>query len=198
MKEIIKNIKSDYRLSILSIVIAGIIAGLGLLIVVESEAGSYLGDEPSTCINCHIMAPFYATWLHSSHGRNTTCNDCHVPHTSFFRKWYFKGNDGMRHAAIFTMNAQPQVIQARTESAEAILENCIRCHHQLNTEYIAYGQMDYTAIIDGNGKACWDCHRDVPHGGKNSLSSTPNALVPYPVNEVPEWLQKITDKNAPN
>ena len=45
--------------------------------------------------------------------------------------------------------------------------------------------------LTGDGKACWDCHRDVPHGGMNSLSSTPAALVPYPESPVPEWLQKL-------
>ena len=44
----------------------------------------------------------------------------------------------------------------------------------------------------GEGKACWDCHRNVPHGGMNSLSSTPNAegVTPLPPSPVPEWLQK--------
>ena len=46
----------------------------------------------------------------------------------------------------------------------------------------------------GEGKACWDCHRDVPHGGSNSLSSTPNALLPYPESPVPDWLQKMLKK----
>ena len=46
-------------------------------------------------------------------------------------------------------------------------------------------------IKKNKGKACWDCHRNVPHGGKNSLSTTPNALVPYPKSDLPEWLNKI-------
>ena len=39
----------------------------------------FVGDDPSACVNCHIMTPYYATWSHSSHGRDATCNDCHVP-----------------------------------------------------------------------------------------------------------------------
>jgi cytochrome c nitrite reductase small subunit len=65
-----------------------------------SEAASYLSDDPEACINCHIMIPQYATWRHSSHGRDTVCNDCHVPQDSVFAKYYFKAKDGLRHSAI--------------------------------------------------------------------------------------------------
>ena len=45
----------------------------------------------------------------------------------------------------------------------------------------------------GEGMACWDCHRNVPHGGMNALTSTPNAesQVPIPPSPVPQWLQKM-------
>jgi len=46
----------------------------------------------------------------------------------------------------------------------------------------------------GEGKACWDCHRSVPHGGMNSLSSTSAANVPIPASPVPEWLQRMMGK----
>ena len=42
------------------------------------------------------------------------------------------GMDGMRHAAVFMMRGEPQVIQAIDESAEVIMNNCVRCHA---TEY---------------------------------------------------------------
>jgi cytochrome c nitrite reductase small subunit len=45
----------------------------------------------------------------------------------------------------------------------------------------------------GEGKAGWDCHKEVGHG-KVSLSTTPNALVPYPESPVPQWLKKIMKK----
>ena len=55
------------------------------------RAHTYLGDEPAACVNCHIMTPYYATWFHSSHARDATCNDCHVPHENAVKKWTFKG-----------------------------------------------------------------------------------------------------------
>ena len=80
------------------------------------------------------------------------------------------------------------------ESAEVIMNNCIRCHMQLNTEFVNTGRIDHEMAMAGEGKACWDCHREVPHGGTNSLSSTPNALVPYPKSVSPDWLKDMLSK----
>ena len=180
---------STRRRSIIVIVVGGVFCGLVGYTAYASRFISYLSDEPSTCVNCHIMAPYYATWSHSSHSLNTTCNDCHVPHENAARKWMFKGIDGMRHAAIFMKRGESQVIQAIDASSSVIMSNCIRCHGQLNTEFVNAGRINYQMVKEGDGKACWDCHREVPHG-KNSLSSTPNSLVPYPKTIVPEWLKK--------
>lgn len=177
-----------------AVVIAGVVGGLGLYGICASRTWSYLSDNPSACVNCHIMAPYYATWSHSAHSRNATCNDCHVPHENAARKWFFKGTDGLRHAAIFTMKGEPQVIRARDESAEVIMNNCIRCHTQLNTEFVATGRIDHGMAMAGEGKACWDCHREVPHGRANSLSATPHALVPYPKSDTPDWLKKMLNE----
>ena len=176
------------RQKIVAITLAGIICGLGGYTMYASRFVSYLSDEPSTCMNCHIMAPYYASWSHSSHSRNTTCNDCHVPHENAVRKWFFKGMDGTRHASVFMMKREPQVIQAIDNSATVIMNNCIRCHEQLNTEFVKTGRINFMAAKAGEGKACWDCHRETPHG-KNSLSSTPDALLPYPKTIVPKWLK---------
>ena len=97
----------------------------------------------------------------------------------------------MRHAAIFTLRGEPEVIQATDQSATVIMNNCIRCHEQLNTEFVKTGKIDFHLAKEGAGKACWDCHREIPHG-KVSLSSSPNSLIPYPETIVPNWLDKLT------
>lgn len=191
LKRIINNLLPSRRKKILAIVAGGIILGSGILFLYLLRAHTYLRDDPAACMNCHIMSPYYATWFHSSHSRNATCNDCHVPHENAVKKWTFKGMDGMRHVGVFLMHGEKQVIQALPESSEVIMNNCIRCHTQLNTEFVKTGRIDYMQAQAGEGKACWDCHRDVPHGGQNSLSSTPSALVPYPDSPVPEWLSKM-------
>ncbi|MBP3251091.1 MAG: cytochrome c nitrite reductase small subunit [Prevotella sp.] len=176
------------------ILCAGIIVGLGGLFMYLLRAHTYfIGDDPAACVNCHIMTPYYATWSHSSHGRDATCNDCHVPHQSLALKYGFKAVDGLKHTAYFVAHAERQAIMAEDLSAEVIMDNCIRCHTQLNQEFVKTGRMDFMAAKRGEGKACWDCHRNVPHGGMNSLMSTPNAeaVTPLPPSPVPQWLQKM-------
>ncbi|PIE88670.1 MAG: cytochrome c nitrite reductase small subunit [Bacteroidetes bacterium] len=192
LKEYVNKLFPSRRAQIGGIVVAGIFCGLVVYLGYASNGASYLSDNPKTCVNCHIMGPYYATWQHSSHARNATCNDCHVPHDSFFKKWFFKGKDGLRHASVFALRREPQVIQAIDASAEVIMANCIRCHSQLNQEFVNTGRIAFSDVTCGKGKACWDCHREVPHRGSNSLSSTPNAIVPYPKGLAPDWLKEIT------
>ena len=202
MKNFLQKLKSmlpslSYGQKVTLIVLSGIIVGLGGLFMYLLRVHTYVvGDDPAACVNCHIMSPYYATWSHSSHGRDATCNDCHVPHSSLFAKYFFKGMDGMKHVGYFVTRSERQAIMAEDGSAEVIMDNCIRCHKQLNTEFVKTGKIDYMLAKRGEGKACWDCHRKVPHGGVNSLSATPGAetQVPIPSSPVPEWLQKLLQK----
>lgn len=168
------------RLRVAAFCSAGVFVGLSGYVFHLSEAASYLSDDPTACINCHIMTPQYATWRHSSHARVTTCNDCHVPHDSAARKYWFKMKDGARHSFLFTFRMEPQVIRATRESHEVIQENCVRCHGDL------VGNAR-TPIGHDFDRACMDCHREVPHGRPSSLSSTPNAAVPPVTPVVPGW-----------
>ena len=169
-------------------------AGLGAYTIYMSRVHSYLSNDPSACINCHIMTPYYQAWNHSSHGRVTTCNDCHVPHSSVIAKYAFKAKDGLYHAAVFTLRAEPQTMRPREASSNVIMENCVRCHTQLNTEFVKTGRITYTEARHGEGKACWDCHTQVPHTKISSLSSSPNAIVPLPKSPVPDWLKKVMEE----
>ncbi len=171
--------------------IAGILAGLVAYTVYVSRLHAYASDDPSGCVNCHIMAPYYQSWQRSSHNVHTNCNDCHVPQDNAVSKYSFKAIDGLYHSAVFTLRAEPQVIRPRTSSSQVIMNNCIRCHTQLNTEFVDTGMISYRDSEDGEGKACWDCHRDVPHTTVNSLSSAPNALAPLPKSPVPSWLKNL-------
>ena len=175
------------------IVLLGIFIGLMVFVIYISRAHSYLSDEPETCVNCHVMAPQYATWQHSSHRENATCNDCHVPHNNVFNKYYFKAKDGLRHATMFTLRMEPQVIFIHEEGAEVVQNNCIRCHTDLITDQKLMANTEAIQAHRSDRK-CWECHREVPHGRVNSLSSVPHARVPMPSNPVPSWLKKENRK----
>jgi len=164
----------------------GAFVGMLLYVARISEAASYLSDDPKACINCHIMIPEYASWQHSSHGRVTNCNDCHVPHHSVFAKYYFKAKDGFRHSLLFTLRRERQVIQAIAESREVIQQNCIRCHEK-TVQNVTSGSVGGHADVE---RYCVDCHREVPHGRAHSLSSTPNAAVPPLSPVIPEALTR--------
>jgi cytochrome c nitrite reductase small subunit len=160
----------------------GAMAGMGIFVLHISRAASYLSDAPETCMNCHVMATQYVTWQHSSHTQVATCNDCHVPHTSFPAHWGFKAKDGLWHATVFTMRWEPQVIRLSKGAISVVEENCRRCHAQVieNVSQAAHQPGDLR---------CWDCHRDVPHGTVRSLSATPGVFQPR-LPAVQEPLQK--------
>jgi cytochrome c nitrate reductase, small subunit len=183
----------SYRQKVTLSLLCGLIVGLtGLFFYLLRMHTYIIGDDPAACINCHIMSPYYATWAHSAHARNTTCNDCHVPNDNIAAHYAFKGLDGMKHVAYFVTFNESQAIEAEDASAQVIMDNCIRCHKQLNQEFVTSGRITYMEAKRGEGKACWDCHRDVAHMNKNSLSSTPEAeyVEPMPPSPVPHWLQK--------
>ena len=173
------------------LILLGIMAGLAFFTLHLSRAPSYLSDEPEACVNCHIMAPQYATWSHSSHREHAHCNDCHVPHNNFLNKYYFKAKDGLRHATVFTLRNEPQVIFIKEEGAEVVQDNCVRCHSGLLADdriLLRTGRFHHYRTE----RSCVECHREVPHGRVNSLSSTPNARVPLPPSPVPDWLKPFT------
>ena len=173
----------------------GILFGLVFLILRLSNAPSYLSDDPVACMNCHVMAPQYATWERGSHGRVATCNDCHVPHENMVRTYMFKAQDGLRHASVFTFRLEPQVIQIKQAGKEVVQENCLRCHDHL-TSLARIGTQSFVETQHGEGKACWDCHRDVPHGRVSSLASTPYARVPVLSDPVPTWIRALGRKET--
>ena len=159
-----------------------------------TDSGGDFSDRPEACVNCHIMAPQYATWNHSSHREKAHCNDCHVPHNNVFNKYYFKANDGLRHSTLFTLRMERQVIRILEPGARVVHNNCIRCHEQLLVDpKLEASVAMYRGVREG--RRCIECHREVPHGKVNSLSSVPYARVPLLESPVPEWLRKNSKEN---
>jgi cytochrome c nitrite reductase small subunit len=148
----------------------GILLGISGVAFRASNATSYLSTAPETCINCHIMTPYYASWSHSRHRMTATCSDCHVPHDNIIKGLLFKGMDGMRHAAVFTLGLEPQILKLNAAAIPVIQKNCIRCHeHQI---------MNTSMGSSASERLCWECHRETPHGLVQSLSSSPNVRRP--------------------
>lgn len=159
------------------VILLGIFTGLLIYTARISNATSYLSDDPKTCINCHVMYPQYYSWMHSSHANVASCNDCHVPQDNVFSTYYFKAMDGLRHASVFTLRLEPQVIQIKQAGINVVQENCKRCHSEL-VSMVSITEVSGKNAKEGKGHRCWDCHRETPHGTVNSLSSAMHPLVP--------------------
>lgn len=149
----------------------GVFAGLGLATAHLARVPAYLSDTPSTCVNCHVMGNAYLTWTHGSHAKVASCNDCHVPHDTLLNQYAFKAQDGMVHATVFTLRAEPQVIRLSQRAVPVVEANCLRCHASL------VDQVHLRARSPGD-KRCWDCHRETPHGRVQSLSAAAPGNVP--------------------
>ncbi|MDR1394936.1 MAG: cytochrome c nitrite reductase small subunit, partial [Deltaproteobacteria bacterium] len=171
-------------------------AGLAVYTFYASLAASYLSERPAVCANCHIMGPYFQSWLKSSHNVWANCNDCHVPNDTKFRYWAFKAFDGLYHSAVFTLRLDTEVIRQREISNQVVYLNCLRCHSPLVTEYLKMGP-DYRAVTDGRKKVCWDCHQDLPHTRNVSVNSIVYGNLPLPPAALPAWLAGRTETASP-
>lgn len=142
-------------------ILVGVVAlvallGVGLYV---SDFTAYLGNNPSTCNNCHVMDAVYEGWYHGAHKAWTTCNDCHTPH-AFIPKYYVKARSGYHHVTAFILGPIPNAIRAKAESRRIVQENCIRCHE----ETVADIGLSQAFDKEGNERYCFECHRSVAHG----------------------------------
>jgi cytochrome c nitrite reductase small subunit len=128
------------------------VLGTGLY---TTEFTTYLGDNPTTCNNCHVMDGAYEGWYHAGHKNRTTCSECHTPH-ALIPKYYVKALSGYHHVTAFTFGNIPVAIRAKESSRDVVQENCVRCHQETVAD-----------ILDGSmpmDRYCFECHRSVAHG----------------------------------
>lgn len=135
--------------------LAGGILGLGAFTFLYAEGGSYLSDDPSACVNCHVMREVYDGWHNGSHKAVAVCNDCHTPHR-FPDKYVIKGLNGWNHSVAFTTGNFHEPIRIRGLNRDVALENCLYCHGDLVVAMSHEGEEDATD--------CLRCHQGVGHG----------------------------------
>ena len=85
---------------------AGLSIGLGAFAFHYAKGTSYLGNDPATCANCHVMQGYYDAWLAGPHHHAATCNDCHTP-AGFVGKYWVKSTNGYHHSTAFTFGGYP-------------------------------------------------------------------------------------------
>jgi cytochrome c nitrite reductase small subunit len=141
-----------------TIAILALVAVIGVGMYVTNFT-AYLGNNPTTCNNCHVMDAVYEGWYHGGHKAWTTCNDCHTPH-AFIPKYYTKALSGYHHVSAFLLGDIPDAIRARESQREIIQENCIRCH----TETVSNLDWNMGYTEGEQPRHCYECHRSVAHG----------------------------------
>ncbi len=135
--------------------------GVGLW---ATDFTAYLGSDPVTCNNCHVMDAVYEGWYHGGHQEWAACTDCHTPH-ALIPKYIIKAESGYHHVTAFTFGNIPDAIRAKESSKEIVQENCIRCHEETVSDIVG-GAMP----LD---RYCFECHRSVAHGERGI------SLLPY-------------------
>jgi cytochrome c nitrite reductase small subunit len=146
---------------IIGVVFLLAVIGVGMYV---TNFTAYLGSDPQTCNNCHVMDYVYENWYHGVHARVASCNDCHTPH-ALIPKYLVKAQSGYHHVTAFISGNIPDAIRAKESSKKIIQDNCVRCHTQT-----------VSALLESSmpfDRYCFDCHRTVAHGERGV------ALSPY-------------------
>jgi cytochrome c nitrite reductase small subunit len=125
-----------------------------------TDAPAYLGHEPATCNNCHVMDSQYENWYHAAHEPSATCADCHLPHQNILSYYIYKGYSGMKDVFSFTFKTYPEALRATAQTDGILQANCIRCHNG-TIESILAGPQAFD-------RTCWSCHRSAAHGQRGA------------------------------
>lgn len=138
-------------------IIAGIfcfVTGLGVFTFVRAEGLAYLSNDPSACMNCHVMREQYEAWHHSSHARVAGCNDCHTPHDNIFNKYLAKGINGFNHSFAFTFGTYGEVITITQFNEDIVNASCQHCHEDL---------IRAITLNHEDAPNCISCHAGIGH-----------------------------------
>jgi cytochrome c nitrite reductase small subunit len=144
-------------LGVVAAAAVGCVLGVGTFGVSYSEATSYLGSDPQTCANCHVMQSHYDDWSRGPHAHVATCDDCHLPHDSIVDKYVVQLEDGWLHGSKFTTGDYPTNIVIRDSSLAVVNSSCQYCHQEMTTT------MGVTHGGSVQEISCVRCHADVGH-----------------------------------
>ncbi len=133
----------------------GLAGGLGVFTFGYGQGASYLSNDPTTCVNCHVMEPYYDSWQNSGHHHVAVCNDCHLSHHPV-GKWITKADNGFFHSLAFTTGNFEEPIKIKPRNRRVTQAACVSCHAQI------VHQM-FPATPEQEMLNCVHCHSDVGH-----------------------------------
>lgn len=137
------------------VLLLGVLGGLGLFTFGYGQGASYLSNDPTACINCHVMDEYYDSWQNASHAHVAVCNDCHLSHHPV-GKWITKADNGFFHSLAFTTGDFHEPIQIKPRNQRVTQQACLTCHGEILSQM----QPDSHS---GPSVSCVRCHSDVGH-----------------------------------
>ena len=144
------------KLSVTAAILLGAAGGIGLFTFIYADGASYLGNDASTCANCHIMKDHYDAWSKSSHKAVAACNDCHAPHDNVIEKYWVKGRNGFAHSLAFTTGRYPDPLRITDFNRSVTERACRDCHSAVVHQIDALPPR-------GSRVSCIRCHSEVGH-----------------------------------
>ena len=138
-----------------AVFVVGSLIGVGLFTFVYARGISYLGNDPASCVNCHVMERQYDAWMAGSHSNVATCNDCHAPHDNLLNKYLVKADNGFWHGLKFTTGWYPENIEIRDSNRAVTNEACLYCHAEFTS--------DMRMTAGSEQVNCTRCHVNVGH-----------------------------------
>ncbi len=143
---------SEPHTTFLLLALAGVVGftgALGVATVHHGDGTAYFSDDPTACIQCHIMREQFDSWVKSSHHAFATCNSCHLPEGPIV-KWVSKADNGFFHSWAFTFRNHPDPIRIKPRNRAIAEANCVKCHQALTHEL-------------PSDTSCLHCHKDAGH-----------------------------------
>jgi cytochrome c nitrite reductase small subunit len=138
-------------------ILLGVFVGIGVYTFRYAEGFSYLGTNPKTCDNCHIMNDQYDSWRKGPHHAVAGCADCHLPH-AIIPKYLAKMSNGYHHSKGFTFQDFHEPIMIKPHNARILQDNCLHCHADFVHAIVQGSKTEADAV------RCVHCHQGVGHG----------------------------------
>lgn len=141
----------------------GALGGLGVFTFGYGEGYAYLGDDPQSCANCHVMQAAFDSWAKSSHHAVAVCNDCHTPHHSLLAKYWTKADNGFFHSLAFTTGNFKDPIQIKRRNSRIVQAACVDCHQELVHGMLPFAAEGQATSAAAEQLSCVHCHAYVGH-----------------------------------
>ncbi len=149
--------------------------GVGVVIVIALTTVGFIeySGQPSFCVNCHIMEPYYESWVTSTHN-DVKCIECHYA-------------PGIKAEAMGKLQAANQVVRYVTGAyglkpwAEIEDAACLRsgCHSERKLEGVVAFQgvrFDHAQHLGelrrGKQLRCTSCHSQIVQGDHVAVTQT--------------------------